>query len=142
MIEDVTDFIIGCIAGVLCWFFGGIDGFMKVLLTFTVIDYLSGVSAAYVRHELSSEIGFKGITKKIFIFALVGIAHVIDKNLLGDTQALKTAVCLFYVGNEGVSILENAVHLGLPVPEALKEKLLHFTKEDEVRPSKNKTVKK
>lgn len=128
--EDIVDFIIGCIAGMLCWFFGEIDGFIKVLITFAIIDYLSGVAAAYARHELSSEIGFKGIAKKILIFALVGIAHVIDKNLLGDTEALKTAVCLFYVGNEGISILENAVHLGLPVPESLKEKLLNFTKEE------------
>lgn len=130
MIEDFTDFVVGCIAGMLGWFFGGVDGFLKVLLTFTVIDYLSGVAAAYVRHELSSKEGFNGILRKVFIFALVGIAHVIDKNLLGDTEALKTAVCLFYVGNEGISILENAVHLRLPVPQALKEKLLHFTKEE------------
>ena len=131
MTDDLLDFFMGCITGVLCWFFGGIDGPVKVLLTFTIIDYLSGVSAAYVRHELSSKEGFNGILRKIFIFALVGIAHVIDKNLLGNTEALKTAVCLFYVGNEGISILENAVHLGLPVPEALKDKLEKLTEKDE-----------
>ncbi len=131
MIEDILDFVLGCIAGVLCWFFGGIDGPVKVLLTFAVIDYLSGVSAAYVRHELSSKEGFDGIMRKIQMFALVGIAHVIDKNLLGDTEALKTAVCLFYVGNEGISILENAVKSGLKVPEALREKLHKFTEKDE-----------
>ena len=136
MIEDILDFILGCVAGVLCWFFGGIDGPVKVLLTFAVIDYLSGVSAAYVRHELSSKEGFNGILRKIFMFSLVGIAHVIDKNLLGDTEALKTAVCLFYVGNEGVSMLENAVHLGLPVPEALKDKLAKLTEKDEKQDNK------
>ena len=131
MIEDVTDFIIGCIAGVLCWFFGGINGLIKVLITFTVIDYISGIIAAYIRHELSSKKGFDGIMRKIQMFALVGIAHVIDKNLLGDTEALKTAVCLFYVGNEGISILENAVKSGLKVPEALQEKLQKLTDKNE-----------
>ena len=131
MIKDIIDFVIGCIAGLLSWFFGGIDGFIEVLLTFTIIDYLSGVAAAYMRHELSSEEGFKGIAKKILIFTLVGVAHMIDKNLLSNSEALKTAVCLFYVGNEGISILENAVHLGLPVPESLKTKLAKLTGDDE-----------
>ena len=130
--NDIVDFLTASTIGLLGWFFGGLDGFVKVLIAFTVIDYITGVCAAVIQKErLSSAVGFKGIAKKVVIFSLVGIAHVIDRHILGDTAALRTAVCLFYVGNEGISILENADRMKVPIPRYLKEKLLHFTEHDE-----------
>ena len=121
------DFVMGGIVGLLGWFFGGLDGFVRVLITFTFIDYLSGISVAiWIKHNLSSAAGFKGIFKKCLIFSFVGIAHVLDKYMLGDTQLLRTAVCLFYIGNEGLSIIENADALGVPFPKALKDKFLEL----------------
>ena len=124
--QDTTiDFVLGSIIGLAGWFFGGLDGFIKVLLTFTVIDYLSGMAAAiFVKHNLSSAAGFKGISRKCLMFSFVGIAHVLDKYLMGDSQALRTAVCMFYIWNEGLSIIENADILGVPSPKALRDKFL------------------
>ena len=125
MNDTVLDFTLASIVGLAGWFFGGLDGFVKVLLTFAIIDYLSGIAVAvWVKNNISSSIGFKGITKKCLMFSFVGIAHVLDKYLLGDTQVLRTAVCLFYIGNEGISIIENADALGVPFPQVLRDKFL------------------
>ena len=143
MIDTITDctmdFLAGGIIGVFGWFFGGLDGFVKVLLTFTVIDYLSGMAAAiFVKHNLSSAAGFKGISRKCLMFSFVGIAHVLDKYLMGDSQALRTAVCLFYIWNEGLSIIENADTLGVPSPKALKDKFLELKQTDTDTPHEHK----
>ena len=123
--ETSVNFGIGAIVGLFGWFFGGLDGFFKVLLTFAVIDYFSGLSVAiFVNHNLSSTVGFKGITKKCLMFSFVGIAHILDKYLLGGTRALRTAVCLFYIGNEGISVIENTDALGIPFPQMLKDRFL------------------
>lgn len=107
--------------GFLGWFLGGLDGFLYALIAFVVVDYLTGVLCAIADKKLSSEIGAKGIFKKVLIFSLVGIAHILDTEVLGgDSGALRTAVIFFYLSNEGVSILENSSHLGLPIPEKLK----------------------
>ena len=125
MSDTALDFGLASLIGLLGWFFGGMDGFIKVLLAFAVIDYFSGLAAgALVKHNLSSRAGFKGISKKCLMFSFVGIAHILDKYLLGNSQALKPAVCLFYIGNEGISIIENANALGLPIPRMLKDKFL------------------
>ena len=131
------DFVMGGIVGLLGWFFGGLDGFVRVLITFTFIDYLSGISVAiWIKHNLSSAAGFKGIFKKCLIFSFVGIAHVLDKYMLGDTQLLRTAVCLFYIGNEGLSIIENADALGVPFPKALKDKFLELKSHKDTKKKK------
>jgi toxin secretion/phage lysis holin len=108
------------IGGFLGWFLGGLDGFLYALIAFVVIDYLTGVMCAIADKKLSSEIGAKGIFKKVLIFALVGVGHIIDSQVLSDGGAIRTAVIFFYLSNEGVSLLENAAHIGLPIPEKLK----------------------
>lgn len=108
------------IGGFLGWFLGGLDGFLYALIAFVVIDYLTGVMCAIADKKLSSEIGAKGIFKKVLIFVLVGVGHIIDSQVLGDGGAIRTAVIFFYLSNEGVSLLENAAHIGLPIPEKLK----------------------
>ena len=111
------------LGGFLGWFLGGMDGFLYALIAFAVIDYITGVLCAISDKTLSSEVGFKGICRKVLIFTLVGIGNIVDVYVLGETGVLRTAVIFFYLSNEGVSLLENAAHLGLPIPEKLKEVL-------------------
>lgn len=108
------------VGGWLGYFLGGCDGLLYALLTFVVIDYITGVMCAIADKTLSSEVGFKGICRKVLIFLLVGIANVLDVQVIATGSVLRTAVIFFYISNEGVSLLENAMHLGLPVPEKIK----------------------
>lgn len=121
------------VGGWLGYFLGGWDGFLYALLTLVVIDYITGLMCAVLDKKLSSEVGFRGIFKKVLIFSLVAIGHIIDKNVIGDGSVIRTAVIFFYLSNEGISILENAVHVGLPVPQKLKDILeqLHNRSEKE-----------
>jgi toxin secretion/phage lysis holin len=114
------------LGGLLGWFLGGFDGFLYALVALMVADYITGVMCAIVEKKLSSEIGFKGIFKKVLIFVLVGIGQMIDTNLIGDGSVLRTAIIFFYCSNEGVSMLENAGRLGLPIPEKLKDILVQL----------------
>lgn len=102
------------------WFIGKGDGFIYAMLTFVALDYLTGLMSAWVEKKLSSEVGAKGICKKVFIFILIGVGHVMDTYVIGDGEVLRTAVIFFYLANEGISILENAGRIGLPIPEKLK----------------------
>lgn len=119
----------------LGWFLGGLDGFLYALIAFVVVDYLTGVICAITDRRLSSEIGSKGIFKKVLIFVLVGVGHIVDSQVLGSNGSIRTAVIFFYLSNEGISILENAAHIGLPIPEKLKSILEQLkdksSKEDE-----------
>lgn len=108
------------VGGWLGYFLGGCDGLLYALVLFVVVDYITGVMCAASDHKLSSEVGFKGICRKVLIFLLVGIGHVLDAQIIGTGSVLRTAVIFFYLSNEGVSLLENAGHLGLPIPEKLK----------------------
>ena len=130
---NAIQFIFAAIGGWLGWFLGGCDGLLYALIAFVVVDYITGVMCAVVDKKLSSEVGFKGIFKKILIFLLVGIANLLDVNIIGNGSVLRTAAIFFYLSNEGVSLLENATHLGLPVPEKLKSVLqqLHDRAEEE-----------
>ena len=107
--------------GFLGWFLGCFDGFLYALIAFTVIDYITGVMCAITDKKLSSSVGFKGICRKVLIFTLVGIGNIVDVYVLGQGGVLRTAVIFFYLSNEGVSIMENTAHLGLPIPEKLKD---------------------
>ena len=116
-------FIFTAVGGWLGWFLGGCDGLLYALIAFVAIDYLTGVLCAISDHTLSSEVGFRGIARKVLIFLLVGIGHIIDTQVIGSGSVLRTAVIFFYLSNEGVSLIENAAHLGLPVPTKLKDVL-------------------
>ena len=102
------------------YYLGGCDGLLYALIAFVTVDYLTGVMCAIADKKLSSNVGFKGICRKVLIFLLVGIANIIDVQVIGQVGILRTAVIFFYLSNEGVSLLENAGHLGLPIPEQLK----------------------
>ena len=108
------------IGGWMGYFLGGLDGLMIALVIFVVLDYVTGIMCAIADKKLSSSVGFKGICRKVLIFLLVGVAHIVDLHVVGSGSVLRGAVVCFYLSNEGVSMLENAAHLGLPVPEKLK----------------------
>lgn len=131
------------VGGFVGWFLGGVDGFLYALITFVVIDYITGVLCAIIDKNVCSKIGAKGIFKKVLIFVLVGVGHVLDSNVLGvagnpNASILRTAVIFFYLSNEGISILENAAHIGLPIPEKLRTvlKQLHNREENESQEDK------
>lgn len=130
---NTIQLIFTAIGGWLGWFLGGCDGLLYALIAFVAIDYITGVMCAVIDHRLSSKVGFKGIFKKVLIFLLVGVANILDVQVIGTGCVLRTAVIFFYISNEGVSLLENAAYLGLPVPEKIKTVLeqLHDHSESE-----------
>lgn len=117
---NTIQLIFAGVGGWLGYFLGGCDGLFYALIAFVAIDYITGVMCAISNHTLSSEVGFKGICRKVLIFLLVGIANILDIHVIGSGSALRTAVIFFYISNEGISLLENAAHLGLPIPEKIK----------------------
>ena len=131
---------ISIVGGWIGYFVGGIDGLMTALLVFMILDYATGIMCAIADKQLSSSIGFRGIFKKILIVMLVGVAHIVDLYVVKSGNALRSAVVCFYLSNEGVSLLENASHLGLPVPDKLKNILAQLhNRETEEKQRKDET---
>ena len=131
--RNTIQLIFAAVGGWLGWFLGGCDSLLYALVAFVVIDYITGVFCATIDLKLPSEIGFKGICKKVLIFILVGVGNIIDVQIIGNGSVMRTAVIFFYLSNEGISLLENSAHLGLPIPQKLKDILeqLHDRAEKE-----------
>ena len=129
----VIKLIFAAVGGWLGYFLGGCDGLLYTLVAFVVLDYITGVMCAVIDRKLSSSVGFRGIFKKVLIFALVGVGHILDTKVIGAGSVLRTAVIFFYISNEGVSLIENAAHLGLPIPGKVKAvlEMLHDRAEKE-----------
>lgn len=108
------------LGGWLGYFLGGMDGLLIALIVFMALDYITGIMCAIADKQLSSAVGFKGICKKVLILMLVGVANIVDLHVVGTGSALRSAVVCFYLSNEGLSLLENAAHIGLPIPDRLK----------------------
>ena len=117
---NTIQLVFAAVGGWLGYFLGGCDGLLYALIAFVVIDYITGVMCAIADKSLSSEVGFKGICRKVLIFLLVCIGHIVDAQVIGSGGVMRTAVIFFYLSNEGISLIENAAHLGLPVPDKLK----------------------
>lgn len=128
---SVIQMVFTAVGGWLGYFLGGYDGLLYALVVFMVADYITGVMCAISDKKLSSAVGFKGICRKVLILMLVGIANLLDVEVIGTGAVLRTAVIFFYLSNEGVSLLENAAHLGLPIPEKLKAVLAQLHKKAE-----------
>lgn len=129
-IINTIQIIIAAVGGYIGYFLGGWDGFLYALVAFVVIDYITGIMVAVLEKRLSSEVGFRGIFKKVLIFSLVAVGHIIDSKLIQNGGAIRTAVIIFYLSNEGISILENTAKIGLPIPEKLRDILEQLNKED------------
>lgn len=138
-IWNTIQLIFSAVGGWLGWFLGGCDGLLYALIAFVVIDYITGVFCAAADHKLSSEVGFKGICKKVLIFILVGVGNIIDVQIIGSGSVVRTAVIFFYLSNEGISLLENSAHLGLPIPQKLKDILEQLHDRAEDKEDKNDT---
>ena len=130
---NVIQAAFAAVGGWLGYFLGGCDGLLYALLAFVVLDYITGVMCAVSDKKLSSAVGFKGICRKVLIFSLVGIGYLLDTQVFGETGVLRTAIIFFYLSNEGLSLVENAAYLGLPIPEKLRKVLeqLHDRSEKE-----------
>ena len=120
---NMVQLVFAAVGGWFGYFLGGCDGLLIALVVFVVVDYVTGVMCAISDRKLSSEVGFRGICRKVLIFILVGAGHILDAQVIGDGGILRTAVIFFYLSNEGVSLLENAAHLGLPIPKKLRDVL-------------------
>ena len=130
MNENFIDVAVASIGIIFSYFFGELDGLIIALIVFTIIDYISGITAASMEGKLNSREGFNGIKKKVFIFLLVGVAHVSEQVIDNDSALLRNGVICFYLSNEGISILENSVKIGLPIPEMLKNILEKLNKDN------------
>jgi toxin secretion/phage lysis holin len=138
----IIEAIFAAISGTVAAFLGGYDGLLTALVIFTVIDYITGVFNAIVQKSLSSQIGYKGIIRKVVMFFMVAVAHLIDEYLLnlsvGGGEIIRDAVICFFLANEGLSIMENAALIGLPIPKTLKNILLQLReKEDKKKSEEN-----
>lgn len=120
---EAAQYAFAALGGAVGAVMGGFDGFLYALIVFVVVDYLTGVMVAVLNKNLSSEVGFHGIFKRVVIFALVAVGHIVDTYVIQNGSVIRTAVIFFYLSNEGISILENASVLGLPVPQKLKDVL-------------------
>ena len=120
---NTVQLVFTAVGGWLGYLLGGCDGLLIALVVFAAVDYITGVMCAVNDQKLSSEVGFRGICRKVLIFILVGIANILDVEVIGTGSVLRTAIIFFYLSNEGVSLLENAAHLGLPIPKKLKDVL-------------------
>lgn len=120
---EAAQYAFAALGGAVGAVMGGFDGFLYALIVFVVVDYLTGIMVAVLKKELSSEVGFHGIFKKVVIFALVAVGHIVDTHVIQNGSVIRTAVIFFYLSNEGISILENASVIGLPVPQKLKDVL-------------------
>jgi len=128
---EFTKVILGSVITAVSGFLGGMDGIMYALLAFVTIDYVTGVAAAFKRHELSSEVGFWGIVKKVCIISLVGVGHFIDVYVMRSGDVFRTAIALYYIGNEGISLLENFSRLGVVYPKKIKKFLKQLRDEND-----------
>lgn len=126
---NTIQMIVAVLGGYVGYFLGGWDGFLYALVAFVVIDYITGLMVAVLEKRLSSAVGFRGIFKKVVLFSLVSVGHIIDSRLIHNEGVIRTAVIFFYLSNEGISILENTAKIGLPVPEKLKGVLEQLNKE-------------
>lgn len=130
-IQIIIDSIAGAVGAVLGFMYGEVNGLFWALIAFMALDYITGVIVAVIEKRLSSEVGFRGLAKKFLILVFVAVGHIADTYILGGTPAAMSAVMLFYIANEGISIIENAAALGLPVPKKLKDIMVQLKKESE-----------
>lgn len=128
---DKAKIIFSLSGGVFGWFFGAFDSLIYALIAFTVIDYITGVLVAIHNKRVSSEIGFRGISKKVMIFTLVALGHIIDQYIISSGSSIRTMIVMFYLSNEGISIIENAGNMGLPLPRKLKEIIQQINNRDD-----------
>ena len=134
--DTYFDTFIGLGGAFLSFFLGGLDSVMTVLLVLVACDMITGLMKAVILKRLCSDIGFRGIAKKVCVFIFIGIAHILDREMLGESPVLRDGVMMFYIASESISVMENAIDMDAPVPEILKEYFLSWRNKSLI--SKNK----
>ena len=129
--DNIFKSIMAWICTIISFLFGDMEGMLIALIALIILDYISGVIAAAVEKRLSSEVGAKGIAKKIFMLLIVALANIVDINVIGDGHVLKTVTVVFYICNECISLIENAGRIGVPVPKKLLDVLEQLRDRDE-----------
>ena len=129
--DNMLKNILAGVCTILSFLFGDMEGLMVALIALIILDYISGVIAAAVEKRLSSEVGAKGIAKKIFMLLIVALANIVDINVVGDGHVLKTVTVVFYICNECISLIENAGRIGVPVPKKLLDVLEQLRDKDD-----------
>ena len=129
--DNIFKSILAWICTIISFLFGDMEGLMVALIALIILDYISGVIAAAAEKRLSSEMGAKGIAKKIFMLLIVALANIVDINVIGDGHVLKTVTVVFYICNECISLIENAGRIGVPVPKKLLDVLEQLKNRDE-----------
>lgn len=119
-LENVGKWVLAVGSWSVSYLFGGWSAVLGVLLVFVIMDYLTGVAAGWMSGELRSKIGLIGIARKVFIFAMVAVGHLVD-GILGDGHLFRDTVAFFYIANELLSITENGGKLGAPIPSVIKQ---------------------
>lgn len=132
------DGLIATCASLFAFLYGDITPLFWAVLAFMVLDYITGVIVAITKHELSSEIGFKGLAKKFLILIFIALAHILDVNVLNTFAVLQSAVMMFFIANEGISLVENAAKLGLPIPSKFLDILKQLKKQGEAEKEEEK----
>ena len=122
--------LIAIVGGFASYFIGGFSGIVEVLVVLVICDFIMGVIKAFWKGRYSSDVGFHGISKKVCMFMFIGIANIIDHEMLGSSEVLKDSVIIFYIANEGLSIVENAIELNVPVPDIIRERFLTWRNKD------------
>ena len=138
---EIFESLCAGIGMILSWFIGDLDSFIRVLVAFVAIDYITGITAAYITHTLNSNIGFHGIARKCIIFLIVGVGNIVDteilSKILGHTELCRDSLVFFYLGNEGISILENAIKIGIPFPQQFKDKFMMWVEGEGIKHNDN-----
>lgn len=134
--DTYFDTLVGLAGAFLSFFLGGLDSVMTVLLVLVACDMITGLMKAVSLRRLCSDVGFRGIAKKVCMFMFIGIAHILDREMMGESAVLRDGVMMFYIASESISVMENAIDMDAPVPEILKEYFLSWRNKSLV--SKNK----
>ena len=127
--SDAVKSIMAAFCALFGYLFGAFDGMMTALITLIVLDYITGIIAAVVEKKLSSEVGARGIAKKVIMLLVVAVANIADRDIIGEGNVLRSVTAMFYIANEGISLLENGARLGVPMPKKLIDVLVQLKKE-------------
>ena len=129
--DTIIKTLSGAVGAVIGFLYGEITGLFIAIIALMVLDYVTGILCGIAAKALSSETGFRGLVKKLMVLVIIAVGHLIDTYIIGTGSALMTAVILFFAANEGISILENAAKLGLPIPKKLRDILEQLRKDDD-----------
>lgn len=129
--EKYFNGIVAIVATFFTYLFGSWDLALQVLIVFMILDYGTGVLYAYLTNQLNSEVGFKGLVKKLMILVVLIIGVMLDRMLGNGTWVFRTLVCYFYIANEGISLLENVGNIGIPIPNKIRNALEQLNKNEE-----------